>query len=577
MVGFRREFMKDTARTKAQIALAVLLAGVAVVAGGVSMFWTAGPAASDDRDTDARVTARPIPTPSRTSGWIDPNSQSEFTFDHAAVPTAGDAFQRVPLKPNATGRTLASSAGRTALIEPPAPRRMPSTLTERVPSTGTNRTALTVAQRVPSTVAERAPSTVTERVPSTGVDRLPLGAAVDRPRLVNLSPKTPTLPKAPQARVDSPRSAPRAFAVADARPTAPAAAAKATEPANESPRATVRATTPAPTVAKVLASASTTPLRDATRPTPVWVSLAGVAPHIWPLHAWAPPRRGEPTVPEIVPGDDQLPPFPLHLARTFPSSETFLAQWLELWVARVRRGELPKYKEEEWDALAPPVQRTSLSSVTMAQLGRAVALIDGDAAAALWYAASAERFAALRPVDRAGGDLTARWADAVTRPLNDAGRNSALVNLYACLVEATPPHSDEGRKVRFVSAEMLWYARRPQEALAILNRLPSTVGPDFTTADEREFRWIRGLASYDAEQQYATAATDLRLMAEQGDPERARQAWPYLISALAKAGRRSDATDALARYIGLGFCNAADVIELASVIEGSEHVTLSLP
>lgn len=439
--------MQDTTRSKTQVAMAVALGAVAVIAFGALMSWHAGPAGPVDRATQARVTPTRAPAhlklaPAHQGELDDPDAASEFTFDRSAVPTAGDAPKRAPLATTPTAaRTLASSVdGRATPTESVRPSR-------------------------PQLVAVR-------RDPSVG-----------RPRPGSVSPTTPPVPTAPQARTVEPRTGPRPLAVTDARPTFSSAATESAGPVVDSPRAPVRVATPVPTGTEALAYSPSTHLRDTTRPTPVWVSLAGVAPHIWPLHAWAPPRRREPTVPEIVPGDDQLPYDPLALAMSL--EEGMVARWVQQWICYT--------KDRAVRPGAPPLDSKRLSTTKLASLGRSIGFVEGELAAIPWYGVAV---AALQNSSYVREDAaTIAALRMMAKPLFDARHFAACERVYARLVGYYPRGADETRKIEFVYAETLYKHGNYKAALLVLDSLveANRTSNDLSVGDEDEMAWIEGL------------------------------------------------------------------------------------
>ena len=192
-------------------------------------------------------------------------------------------------------------------------------------------------------------------------------------------------------------------------------------------------------------------------------------------------------MPEIVPGDDQLPPDPVALARSLSASEAEVAGWVEHWAATTTGKGIHTN---------PPLQVTRLSTVALVSLGRAVAFVDGGPAAIPWYLAAVEVIPAEPFADPDPAMLAALRS--ISRPLYDEKHYSACEQVYSKIVDVYPGDDDEARKVAFLHAETLYCSGRAQEAFSKLEGLAviDESKGDVSASDRKEAKWVRGLILY---------------------------------------------------------------------------------
>jgi len=520
----------------------VVLAAVAVVVMGVGVWVSKTKLTSPPPGDPAHQASGPHVTgvPEET----DARGLSSDTFDwmvqaeRVAVPTAGDVRQRaLPARSDASrpppavvaqprSLPVISSSGRALpdaertvrppthaspnLVQPPAPP-------DRTPPVPDSKTGLAdpklASQDDPSNEAHRVVPTSTVRVLALN-EQVALTAQPSRTSTVPSPPPAFEYPAGP----------------------APVAAFEAKAQPSHSP-------------AKVV---TMTAKRNPASPVPVYVSYAGVAPHIWPLHAWAPPRRGEPTVPEIVPGDDQLPRHPLMVARSLPVEEGEVATWVEGWAMSTI---------DDLDDSEPSLQNTQLSTVTLVTLGRAIGFVDGDAAAIPWYVTA---ITTMSSKSQGGMDAaTVAALRVIARPLYDARQWTACERVYAKLVGRYVPGTDEGRKVDFLHAETLYLSGQCSAAWSVLESLAAQNSKwnDLNENDRAEMCWVQALTLY-REGRYEEALPLLKPAADTKGYSYAKDANLMLLYCLAKTGDAATTARELRIYVRQFPLNQTDLDRL---------------
>lgn len=232
-------------------------------------------------------------------------------------------------------------------------------------------------------------------------------------------------------------------------------------------------------------------------------------------------------------------------------ADTALRATMEAWEAGWRRGASTNHAVVA--AAAGRAAESSAGALTVLEVGRAFAFLDGDATAVPFIrsalAKAESEFKDSRPGDVQSLALLHRLDElkALWRLEDYAG----LEKRFALAMKLHPPLSQPARRARHMFAEMLYYQHRYVEAadeIMHLQREHDQVG-DLGSADPSdlpEMNWVRGLLLH-AAARYSDAIPPLRAAVD--GPRFPRESLLLLMQSFIEIGQVEDAERCHKRYV----------------------------